>query len=195
MTNILAKLKNLSIITIVASFVIGLVLVIKPSETLQFVSLLTGATMILLGISAWIYYFVKDKAMFMAVLGSIAIMSGIIVCVKYKSIISFMLILFGGFLIVSGIVDLISAIDIKKSGVFGWLVPVIMSLAIIVVGIIIIVNPFGSIELITRILGAGLLAYAVMDLIAFVQIRRVVALKTVVDKDVTEIDITHDDIE
>ena len=106
-----------------------------------------------------------------------------------------MLILFGGFLIVSGIVDLISAIDIKKSGVFGWLVPVIMSLAIIVVGIIIIVNPFGSIELITRILGAGLLAYAVMDLIAFVQIRRVVALKTVVDKDVTEIDITHDDIE
>ena len=195
MTNILAKLKNLSIITIVASFVIGFVLVIKPSETLQFVSLLTGATMILLGIGAWIYYFVKDKAMFMAVLGSIAIMIGIIVCVKYKSIISFMLILFGGFLIVSGIVDLISAIDVKKSGVFGWLVPVIMSLAIIVVGIIIIVNPFGSIELITRILGAGLLAYAVMDLIAFVQIRRVVALKTVVDKDVTEIDITHDDIE
>lgn len=195
MTNILVKLKNLSVITIVASFIIGLVLIIKPGEALQVVSLITGVTMITLGAGAWLFYFLKDKSMFMAVLGTIAIISGIIVCVKYKSIISFMLIIFGGFLIVSGIVDLISAIDIKRTGVFGWLIPVIMSLGIIVVGVIIIVNPFKSLELITRILGAGLLAYAIMDIVALIQIKRVATLKTVVDKDVTEIEISQEDIE
>ena len=195
MTNVLAKIKNLSIITIVASIVIGLVLVIKPGETLQVVSLIAGATIILLGVGAWITFFVKEKATFMAILGTIAIVSGIIICAEYKSIISFALIIFGGFLIVSGIIDLISAVEVKRIGIFGWIVPVIMSLLIIAVGVLIIINPFKSIEIITRILGIGLLVYAVMDIIAYFQIRKVIKLKTVVDKDVTEIDVTPEDIE
>ena len=195
MTNILIKIKNLSIITIITSFVIGIVLIIKPGETLQVVSLICGISLILLGAAAWISYFVKDNSMFMAVLGTISLIAGIIVCVKYKSIITIMLLLFGAFLIVSGVIDLLSAVKAKKVGGSGWKVSMVMSALMIIAGIIVTVNPFTSMEMITRFLGAGLLFYAVMDLIAFFQIKQIVGLETVVDKNVTEINITQDDIE
>ncbi len=195
MTDILVKIKNLSIITIVASLIIGVVLIIKPGETLQVVSLICGVSVILLGVAAWIMYFVKDNSMFMAILGTISLIAGIIVCVKYKSIITIMLILFGAFLIVSGVVDLASAIKAKKIGGVGWKVSIIMAAAMIILGIIVTVNPFSSMEMITRFLGVGLIYYAVMDFIAFFQIKRVAGLETVVDKNVTEISVTQDDIE
>ncbi len=195
MTDILVKIKNLSIITIVASLVIGLVLIIKPGETLQVVSLICGVSLILLGVAAWISYFVKDNAMFMAVLGTISLIAGIIVCVKYKSIITIMLLLFGAFLIVSGVIDLLSAVKAKKIGGEGWKVSIAMSAVMIIAGIIVTVNPFTSMEMITRFLGVGLLFYAVMDLIAFFQIKKIAGLETVIDKNVTEINITQDDIE
>lgn len=195
MTDILVKIKNLSIITIITSLVIGLVLIIKPGETLQVVSLICGVSLILLGAAAWINYFVKDNAMFMAVLGTISLIAGIIVCVKYKSIITIMLLLFGAFLIVSGVIDLLSAVKAKKIGGAGWKVSIVMSAVMIIAGIIVTVNPFTSMEMITRFLGVGLLFYAVMDLIAFFQIKKIAGLETVVDKNVTEINITQDDIE
>ena len=195
MTDILVKIKNLSIITIIASLIICLVLIIRPGETLQIVSLICGVSVILLGIAAWIIYFVKDNSMFMAVLGTISLIAGIIVCVKYKSIITIVLILFGAFLIVSGVIDLLSAIKAKKIGGAGWKVSLAMSGAMIIVGIVVTVNPFTSMEMITRFLGIGLICYAVMDLIAYFQIKRVAGLETVVDKNITEINITKDDIE
>ena len=195
MTDILIKIKNLSIITIVASLVIGLVLIIKPGETLQVVSLICGVSVILLGVAAWIIYFAKDNSMFMAILGTISLIAGIIVCVKYKSIITIMLLLFGAFLIVSGVIDFMSALKAKKIGGAGWKVSMAMSAAMIIVGIIVTVNPFTSMEMITRFLGVGLLFYAIMDLVAFFQIKKVAGLETVVDKNVTEINITQDDIE
>lgn len=53
MKEILVKIKNLSIITIIASFVIGIVLLAWPDKSITVVSILTGATTILLGVTAW----------------------------------------------------------------------------------------------------------------------------------------------
>lgn len=195
MTNFLIKLKHLSIITVLASLIIGVVLIVKPNEALQIVSLILGVTIILLGIGSWIYYFAKDNFVFLAIMGTLALITGIIICVKYKSIITILLLIFGIFLIISGVIDLISAIDAKKKGVSGWAVSLVMAIAVVVLGLIVAANPFSSMVLVTRLLGVALLVYAIMDIIAFFQVKRAAALNTVVDKNVTEINITQDDIE
>lgn len=195
MTNFLVKIKNLSVITILASLIIGIILIIRPDGALHFVSLFCGASIILLGIGSWIYFFAKDNSVFMAVTGTLALITGIVVCVKYKSIISFFLIVFGVFLIVSGIVDLVSAFNVKSIGVRGWIFPMITAIATVILGIIITVNPFSSVIFATRLLGIALLVYAVTDIIAFFQVKKALSLKTVVDSDVTEIDISQEDIE
>lgn len=195
MNKFLVKIKNLSLITIVASVIIGLVLLIKPDEALQFVSLICGLTILILGIGCWVTYFAKNNSVFMAVVGTLSLIVGIFVCVKYKAIISFMLFIFGIFLVISGIIDLLSAVDAKRNDMKSWIISLIMSLAIIVMGIIVTVDPFSSMVLVTRLLGAALMAYAVLDLIALLQVKKIATLETVNDPDVDEVNISGDDIE
>lgn len=174
MREILIKIKNLSLITIAAGFIIGIVLLVRPDETVQFISILCGVTVIMLGIGAWISYFTKFKSIILAILGTLAIIAGIILCVRYRSIVSAVIFLFGVFVLVGGIVDLISAIDAKRNDLKSWIVSIIMSAVTIILGLIVIINPFDSIMVLTQLLGAGLIVYAVMDLISFIQIRKIV---------------------
>lgn len=174
MRDFFVKVKNLSIITICAGFLIGLLLLLRPDETVQFVSMMCGITVILLGVGAWISYFTKFKSTILAILGTLAVISGIILCVKYESIISTVLFLFGIFILVSGIVNFVSAIDAKRNELKSWIISLLMAGATIILGLLVIVNPFNSMLVLTRLLGAGLLVYAVMDLISFVQIKKIV---------------------
>lgn len=174
MREFLIKIKNLSLITIAAGFIIGIVLLVRPDESVQFISILCGVTVIMLGIGAWISYFTKFKSIILAILGTLAIIAGIILCVRYRSIVSAVIFLFGVFVLVGGIVDLISAIDAKRNDLKSWIVSIIMSAVTIILGLIVIINPFDSIMVLTQLLGAGLIVYAVMDLISFIQIRKIV---------------------
>ncbi len=174
MREFLIKIKNLSLITIAAGFIIGIVLLVRPDETVQFISILCGVTVIMLGIGAWISYFTKFKSTILAILGTLAVIAGIILCVRYRSIVSAVIFLFGVFVLVEGIVDLISAIDAKRNDLKSWIVSVIMSAVTIILGLIVIINPFDSVMVLTQLLGAGLIVYAVMDLISFIQIRKIV---------------------
>lgn len=174
MREFLIKIKNLSLITIAAGSIIGIVLLVRPDETVQFISILCGVTVIMLGIGAWISYFTKFKSTILAILGTLAVIAGIILCVRYRSIVSAVIFLFGVFVLVGGIVDLISAIDAKRNDLKSWIVSVIMSAVTIILGLIVIINPFDSVMVLTQLLGAGLIVYAVMDLISFIQIRKIV---------------------
>lgn len=188
MKELFVKIKNLSLITIVAGLAIGILLLLQPGETVQLVSMLCGITVIMLGVGAWISYFSKVKSTILAILGTLAIISGIILCVKYKSIISVVLFLFGRFILISGIVDFVSAIEAKRNDLKSWIVSLIMAAATIILGLLVIVNPFDSMLVITRLLGAGLIIYAVMDLISFIQIKKIVKynLSEQIDVDAVE---------
>lgn len=173
MREFFGKIKNLSIITIISSAVMGIVLLARPGETLYVVSMICGITMIALGVGALISYFVKDRNMLLIILAVISVIMGIIVCVKYKSIVSILLFLFGLFILISGIVDLITSIDVKRYGFGDWIVSFLMSLVTAVLGLLIVVNPFSSSLAVIRLLGISLLVYAVLDLIAFIQVKKV----------------------
>lgn len=173
MREFFGKIKNLSIITIISSAVMGIVLLARPGETLYVVSMICGITMIALGVGALISFFVKDRNMLLIILAVISVIMGIIVCVKYKSIVSILLFLFGLFILISGIVDLITSIDVKRYGFGDWIVSFLMSLVTAVLGLLIVVNPFSSSLAVIRLLGISLLVYAVLDLIAFIQVKKV----------------------
>lgn len=168
------KIKNLSLITIAAGLVIGIILLIKPGEAVKLVSIFCGATVILLGIGAWISYFTKFKSTILAILGTLAVIAGIVICVNYKSIISIVLFFFGVFVLVSGVVDLVSALDAKRNDLKSWVISLLMAAVTIILGLLVVINPFDSIMVLTRLLGVSLIVYAIMDLISFIQIRKII---------------------
>lgn len=192
MKDFFIKLKNLSLITIAAGLVTGILLLFQPDKTVQFVSILCGITVIMLGVGAWISYFTKVKSTILAILGSLAIIAGIILCIKYESIISTVLFLFGIFVLISGIVDFISAIEAKKNDLKSWIVSLIMAAATIILGLLVIINPFDSMLVLTKLLGVSLIVYAVMDLIAFIQVKKVVKYSLIEQIDVEAQEHTED---
>ena len=159
MKDLLIKIKNFSIITIIASFVIGLVLLIWPNESITAVSILTGITTILLGVTAWISYFAKEKSIILATAGTVCIIIGVIICVKYQSIIAILLFLFGIFITIGGLGT--------------WGVSTVLSLAVLILGVVIMVNPLHTSQALVRLVGAGLIVYAIVDLVTFIQVKRV----------------------
>lgn len=173
MKDLLIKIKNLSIITIIASFVMGLVLLIWPDKSISIVSIITGATMIVLGVAAWISFLAKEKSVLLTSAGTVSLIVGIIVCVKYQSIIAILLFLFGVFITVSGAVDLITSFYSKSAGLGAWGVSSILSIAVLIFGIIIMVNPTKTSTALVRLAGVGLLVYAVVDLVSFIQVKKV----------------------
>ncbi|MDD6728638.1 MAG: DUF308 domain-containing protein [Eubacteriales bacterium] len=197
MRTFIEKIKNLSIITIIASAVMGIILLAKPDETLYVVSMICGITMIALGVAAAISYFAKDRNPILIILAVIAVVSGIIVCVRYKSIVSILLFLFGIFILISGIIDIITAFDAKKSGLRDWLFSLILSIGVSVLGLIIVVNPFSSTLAVIRLLGVSLIVYAVVDLISFIQVKRMAKeIKDVlIDLDPSQIDVDAKEVD
>ena len=172
MKEILVKIKNLSIITIIASFVIGIVLLAWPDKSITVVSILTGATTILLGVTAWISYFAKEKSIVLAVAGTVCIIVGLIICIKYQSIIAILLFIFGVFITISGAVDLITSFYSKSSGIVSWGVSTFLSIAVLILGVVIMINPFSTSVALVRLVGAGLVGYAIVDLVKFIQIKK-----------------------
>ena len=161
MKDLLIKIKNFSIITIIASFVIGLVLLIWPNESITAVSILTGVTTILLGVTAWISYFAKEKSIILATAGTVCIIIGVIICVKYQSIIAILLFLFGIFITISGAVDLITSFYSKAGGLGTWGVSTVLSLAVLILGVVIMVNPLHTSQALVRLV------------VTFIQVKRV----------------------
>ena len=163
MKDLLIKIKNFSIITIIASFVIGLVLLIWPNESITAVSILTGVTAILLGVTAWISYFAKEKSIVLATAGTVCIIIGVIICVKYQSIIAILLFLFGIFITISGAVDLITSFYSRAGGLGTWVVSTVLSVAVLILGVVIMVNPLHTSQALVRL----------VDLVTFIQVKRV----------------------
>lgn len=195
MRNIAVYLKNLSVITMIASFITGIILIAKPEQSVQFICIIFGAVMILLGIGSLVSYFTKMKLTLLAVIGILTIIIGVMICVRYERLVSAVIFLFGLFVTVSGVVDFVSALDARKNNLKSWIFSLVMSIGVTILGLIVLINPFDSAILLTRLLGLSLLIYTVLDLITFIQVRKIFKLKTVKLDGVDEINIDNEDIE
>lgn len=195
MRNVAVYLKNLSLITMIAGLITGIILIAKPEQSVQFICIIFGAVLILLGIGSVISYFTKLKLTFLAVIGVILVIIGVMVCIRYERLVSAVIFLFGLFVTISGIVDFVSALDARKNNLKSWIFSIVMSVGVTILGIIVLVNPFDSAILLTRLLGLSLIIYAMLDLITLIQVRKIFKLKTVKLDGVDEINIDREDIE
>ena len=197
MRDAVIKLKNISLITIIISAVIGVLALIRPSDVVHYVSIFLGAGLIATGAFSIILFASKKTGAVSLALGIVAIIAGTIICVRYKTIIAAMLFVLGFFLTASGIIDFVTSFSAKHFSLFVWPLTLILSIATTVIGIIIMFNPFESMDFLVRLLGIGLIVYAVMDLIAFIQIRRIAAIigKQQIDSSATEVSSNPNEVE
>lgn len=176
----LKELKKISIATMVVALAAGLLFIIFPAQCIKYISLVLGIALVAFGIAGIINYY-RDKATpFILVLSIIVLITGVIVCVKYKAIISIIVVLFGIFILAMGLVNI--ATGIKALTTFhpsGWLT-ISLSVVTCVFGIIAITKSSQLTEAIVRFIGVSLIVYVVLDLVSYFQVRTLV--KDVNDK-------------
>lgn len=168
---ILQQIKRLSLATVIIGFIAGIAFIAYPEQCIKYISLAVGIAFIGIGIAGVISYFLDKASTFSLVTGILLGIIGIIVCVRYKQVLSFIVVIIGIFVISAGITNLVTGLKvIRKSIFFGWFT-LLMSCATIVFGVIAILNSTALTEALVRIIGVGLIIYAVLDLVAFFEVR------------------------
>ncbi len=172
MKKFLSYLTKYSLIIICATAVLGVLLAVYPDIMLAYAAFFIGGALIICGIVGVINYFVGSSSKFTLALGILSVVAGVIVCVAYRQIISVMIFLLGAFLLVGGIVNLVNSAYVAYSRNRSWILTVIMSVASIVLGIVSLRNPFGTQTGIVRFVGISLIAFAVLDTISYIQLKK-----------------------
>ncbi|MCI6354978.1 HdeD family acid-resistance protein [Eubacterium coprostanoligenes] len=182
MLDFLKELKRFSIATIIVSAIMGVLFIAFPSKCIQYISLVVGVSLIVTGIISVVSYIIERDTKLPLVLGTISLISGIIVCAKYRAIISIIVVILGIFILTSGIVDMATSIRsimlFRKSGWFTMMLSVIT----IIFGIVAITKSAQLTDGIVRFIGAALIVYAVLDLVTYIQVNsKVKQVKDAVD--------------
>ncbi len=171
--NIISQIKKFSVATIIVSLIMGLLFVIFPAQCIKYASLAVGISLIAIGISGVINYVSDKSSKFSLILGIIVLITGIVVCVKYRAIISLIVILFGLFILVTGLVDLITSIKaIATLRISGWFT-LALSVVTIIFGIIAITKSTQLTETVVRFIGIALLIYSALDIASYFQVKSI----------------------
>lgn len=189
MTDFIKGLKKFSVATIIVSAIMGVLFIAFPSKCIQYISLVVGAALIVTGIISVVSYIIERDTKLPLILGTIVLICGIVVCAKYREIISIIVVILGIFILTSGIVDMATSIrsivTFRRSGWFTML----LSVVTIIFGIVAITKSAQLTDGIVRFIGAALIVYAVLDLVTYIQVNaKVKQVKDAVDS-VSDIEV------
>ena len=164
---IMKREKWVDIVISVILIIIGTILILRPVNTLNFISIVLGAIVTIFGIYKIIKYF-NDKEEFgeniynnNLVIGIMIIIFGLILFMYTSIIESLLRILMGLWIVYNSLIKLIEARIFKDINNKMWLFFIISSIAAILVGLYIILHSGAIIQ----IVGSLVIIYAILDIV------------------------------
>ena len=163
------KLKQSWICSAIVTIVLGLILVLFPAATLTSVSYVLGGIAIAMGVIRTVRYFKQDHTypfLFQSdlVVGLLSVGFGIFMVSQPVTVMSLLPHIFGILMVGCGIGGILRAVDAKKAGFAYWGVLLGLAIVSIVLGWLIMANPFGALETAVTVIGAGLIYQGVTDI-------------------------------
>lgn len=153
-----------------AAIVLGLILLILPGVAASVVLCGIGAVGIVIGIVHIVRYLMLDARQAVAsndmALGLVWLVAGILVIVLKDFLISLLPVFFGLAVLLGGIAKIQFTLSFKRMNATRWYLELIGAVISIVLGTLILCNPFSTALLLMRIIGVALLIEGVQDLIS-----------------------------
>ena len=152
----LNKIKSTLTITAVVYVVLGLVMLLIPEAVSDFICYIIGALFLVLG-AAGIVSYIKARgtgfAGFTLVVSIIFAALGVYILCNPVSFASFIPLVVGIMLVVDSFSKFQSAFDLKRLQYKNWWQMLLVGIAILLLGALMIFNPFESIALFIRVIG------------------------------------------
>lgn len=153
----LKGLKNQFRLSATAFIILGVILIIFPGLSLRLASLVIGILTLVYGVTK-IYAYVKGNTTpFDLIFGIILTLMGLVLIFSFTMILSMLPIILGIYVIIEGVTELKSSLSMKQAGYGRWWVTMLLSIAILILGAVMIFNPFRALTTFVRILGVTLI--------------------------------------
>lgn len=163
----LKELKWEAILTGVLYILLGIVALVIPEAMQKTLGYLIGIVLIVAGLVSIICYLLRDARENYYhnefVFGILGIVLGAVVLYKVEIVISLIPFILGVLVLCSGCSKLQDAIDLKRLGYGSWLGLLIVAAINIILGVVLIYNPFKAAILLFRVLGVVLILSGVGD--------------------------------
>ena len=164
---ILKELKWEAILTGILYILLGIVALVIPETMQKTLGYLIGIVLIVAGAVSMICYLLRDARDNYYhnefVFGLVGIVVGVAVLYKVEVIISLIPFILGILVLFSGCSKLQDAIDLKRLSYGSWVGMLVVAVINIILGIVLICNPFKAAVLLFRVLGVGLILSGASD--------------------------------
>lgn len=173
-----------------ALFALGAVLMFFPEMSAVTVCRILGGILLLCGILRLCAYFVNDTYglafQFDFALGIFTALIGILLLVRSRAMISCVNVAFGIFILADGVFKLQTAREARQFGLRRWALILVPAAITVLVGLILMLDSFGSIMAVTSIFGIALMADGLQNLLTALLAIRLVKRSKRVNAEFTE---------
>lgn len=166
----LKDMKWQSLMTAALYIIMGIVLLIFPETTAKTLCYVVGISGIVIGAFTVLSYLFREVTQNYYrndfVIGMVAILLGAAVLYKAELVIALIPLILGILVVFSGITKLQNSIDIRRMGYGNGLVFLVLAILNILLGAILIIDPFNAVKVLFMVIGVGLLFSGISDTIA-----------------------------
>ncbi len=167
MFDLLRRIRINFVLTAILTLILGILLITSPGTAMRTVFLLVGWTLVISGAASLLTALLsrgQPVGQGDLVLGLVQVATGLVVLMRPGFLMSLAGIVVGFVLLIHGIHDIQHARESKALG-YEWKMSMGVGIAAVVMGIIVMVNPFSTLETLLRIAGVFLLVDGVADLL------------------------------
>lgn len=163
------KCEMYSMIISILMIILSLFLIVKPIKSIETFILIFSIILLVNGVIGIITYFTIENEerlfSFDLLSGITNIIAGILVFIYRSSLIEVFPVMLGIYVIISSLLKMQISINLSTVPKSNWVLLVIMSILNMIIGVLLITNPFESIITITTLCGIFLLISEVISLI------------------------------
>lgn len=157
------NIKNL--VVPIVTILIGIILLLVPGEIITTIIRIIGA-LIIAGATLSIIDIIKNKKQNLELMYSILIgILGIIFISNPEVIAGIIPLLLGLFIILKSAVKLRLVYSLKQDGTDYWIKPLIVNILMLILGLVLVFNPFRGAEALIMIIAIFMISYGILDII------------------------------
>lgn len=165
-----------SIVSSLLFLLLGVFLFVKPGLANEMIGYVLGTLIMIAGVNSLVKFFVNKSALrffdFELVLGILSILLGAMIVFNPLALTSILTVGLGLWMIISSTIKIQYALELKRYQEESWLLTLIIAILIMVLGLLVIFNPFSGQILLAKVLGMFIIFYAILDIVECLLLRK-----------------------
>ncbi len=175
MKSILREQRRSSIVAAAVTILLGLMLVLVPNRSIRFLCGLLGTALLVTGLIYILGWFAKRRDGFpvwFLIPGLLLAALGLWLLSSPASVIVLIQFSFAAVLLFHGVIDLQGAVSLMRQGWPRWWIDLALAVLTLVLGGVVLFNPFGTMEALTILIGLSLVYDGISDLVLIHRLSR-----------------------